>query len=177
MVVGPFLADAPHLDGILAVSVDGVRRCGAVLISTHLALSIASCFVSSLPLTYKQQLDCVRGECSGVTVPASSVRLLSGPDARVRMVVGRVTRLSVRLTAWWAAPDVCTRSLCGEGWDVALLSVDPSCDHGGLPCLPPLPMTTMPSAIGQQFRAVGFGGNPAFDQRAEWNLQLRCALH
>ena len=98
MVVGPFLADAPHLDGILAVSVDGVRRCGAVLISTHLALSIASCFVSSLPLTYKQQLDCVRGECSGVTVPASSVRLLSGPDARVRMVVGRVTRLSVRLT-------------------------------------------------------------------------------
>ena len=133
-VPGPFLAHDPslsHLDAVVAVQIDGRRRCGAVYISARLALSIASCFMRSLALTLDEQRACVRGECDGTLLDASSVRLIGGADARAGLVVARVT-------AWWAVPAVCTQSLCGEGWDVALLELDPSCAQGELPCVPPV---------------------------------------
>jgi CheY-like chemotaxis protein len=56
----------------------------------------------SLALTLDEQRACVRGECNGTLVDASSVRLIGGADARAGLVVARVTRIAVRLTAWWA---------------------------------------------------------------------------
>ena len=174
-VPGPFLAHDPslnHLDAVVAVQIDGRRRCGAVYISARLALSIASCFMRSLALTLDEQRACVRGECDGTLVDVSSVRLIGGADARAGLVVARVTRIAVRLTAWWAVPAVCTQSLCGEGWDVALLELDPSCAHGELPCVPPVRLASVPATIGLAPLAVGFGAHPGFDRRAEFHLSL-----
>ncbi|KOO23674.1 methyltransferase fkbm family [Chrysochromulina tobinii] len=126
----------------------------------------------SLALTLDEQRACVRGECNGTLVDASSVRLIGGADARAGLVVARVTRIAVRLTAWWAVPAVCTRALCGEGWDVALLELDPSCAHGELPCVPPVHLASVPATIGLAPLAVGFGAHPGSDQRAEFQLSL-----
>ena len=173
MVVGPFTRDAPHLDAVVDVTIHGESRCGAVLLTARLALSIASCFLtgSGTNLTEVQQQSCLRGPCDGAVVLPSAVRLVGGPDVRVGAVVARVTRIAVRFTAGWALPQ-CTRALCGEGWDVALLEIDPSCDHGPMPCLTPLRVATMPATIGIAPLAVGFGGNPYNDRRSEFALQL-----
>lgn len=169
-MIGPFLPYAPHWDGIVVASVDGSLACGAVLISARLALSVASCFVE-LPLSEQSQASCLRGPCEGAVISPSRVRLIGGPDARVGAVVARVRRIAVRFTAPWAIP-LCTMALCGEGWDIALLELDPSCDHGPMPCITPLRVASVPAAIGLTPTAVGFGANPGYDQRSEYALQL-----
>jgi len=170
----PYTTNQPHLNGVVAVSIDGQIKCAAVLITARLALSVASCFLlpGTLPLSEAQQIACLQGTCEPNTVVSpSSVRLLGGNDARVREVAARVHRIAIRFTQPWAIP-ICTRALCGEGWDVALLEIDPSCAHGPLACLPPIPLSSVPAAIGLTPTAVGFGSNPSFDQRAEWDLRL-----
>lgn len=169
-MIGPFVPHDPAWDGIVAVTVDGFLKCGAVLISPRLALSVASCFLS-LPLSSAAQEACLRGPCTGAVLDSARVRLVGGPDARLGVVVARVTHIAVRFTAHWAIPQ-CTTAVCGEGWDVALLQLDPSCDHGPLPCISPLRVATIPSSIGLVPTAVGFGANPSFDRRAEWSLNL-----
>jgi hypothetical protein len=153
MTIGPFTPVAPHLDGVVGVTVGGQLSCAAVLLTARLALSIASCVIVAGELTDEQQSACLRGPCDGVVVPAGNVRLVSGPDARLGEVVARVTRIAVRFTAHFALPQ-CTRALCGEGWDMALLELDPSCDHGPMPCLPPLHVATEAAAIGLAPTAV-----------------------
>ena len=106
MVQGPFLSDAPHVDAVVRVRIDGQQRCGAVFIGAHLALSLGSCFLRSLPLSLADQAACVRGDCDHNLVDPSTVRLIGGSDARSGPVVARIKRITVRVTAWWAAPDV-----------------------------------------------------------------------
>ena len=172
MVAGPYVQVAPHLDGIVHIAINGTQRCGATMISPSLALSIASCFLRELPLPVEQQMACLRGNCEGAFVPSSTIRLIGGPDARIGMVVARVTRLAARFTAWWAMSDVCTRAVCGEGWDIALLELNPSCDHGELACTLPLQLASAPLSTGTTLLAVGYGDYPEYDQRSEWDLQL-----
>jgi hypothetical protein len=167
---GNFVAHAPSWDGVVVASVNGEARCGAVVITPRLALSIASCFLT-LPLTDVQQTTCLQGSCEGAVVPVESVRLVGGPDARVGVVVARVTRIAVRFTAPWAIP-ICTKALCGEGWDVAMLELNPSCDHGPMACLAPVGVATVPATIGLAATAVGYGANPEYDRRAEYDLAL-----
>lgn len=168
---GPFVPYAPEWDGVVAVTVDSKPKCTAVFIATHLALSIASCFLQPLPLSEASQASCMLGPCEGAMVVPERVRLISGPDARIGAVAARVKRIAVRFTVPWAIP-ACTPSLCGEGWDIALLELDPSCDHGPLPCLPPLSVATAPAMIGLAPAAIAYGANPDFDRRSEWDLSL-----
>ena len=166
-------------DSVLRVTVDGVPRCAATVVtpvrdnSTSLALSTASCFLQTATLSREQQADCIRGACGDdVIVPASSVRLVSGPDARTAPVVARVKRLAVRFTAWWAMPDVCSTPLCGEGWDVALLELEQGCELGPMPCVPPVGLPSVGATFGLTTLAIGYGEAPGFDRRAEWDLGL-----
>ena len=173
-VVGPFLPHAPHFDGVVAVSIDGgPPRCGAVVVAPHLALSIASCLLSAttFPLSETEQLSCLRGSCEGAVIAPERLRLIGGPDARIGAVVARVKRIAVRFTAYWAIP-LCTTALCGEGWDVALLELDPSCNHGPLACVPPARVATTPATIGIAPTAVGFGAFPSYNRRDEFDLSL-----
>ena len=163
---GKYLAQAPQLDGVASVTIRRERRCTAVVVTARLAISIASCFLS-LPLNDSAQEACLRGGCVGSIVAPETVRLVGASDARVGFVVARVKRISVRFTAPWAIP-ACTRALCGEGWDIALLDLDPTCDHGPLPCMPPLRVATRPATIGLLPLAVGFGGNPSYDRVRRW---------
>ena len=113
----PYTTNQPHLNGVVAVSIDGQIKCAAVLITARLALSVASCFLlpGTLPLSEAQQIACLQGTCEPNTVVSpSSVRLLGGNDARVREVAARVHRIAIRFTQPWAIP-ICTRALCGEG--------------------------------------------------------------
>ncbi len=167
---GAFVPYEPSWDGIVAVRVDGQVRCGAALITPRLALSVASCFVK-LPLNLTQQYACMRGDCEGTIVDPKTVRLIGGPDARIGVVVARVTRIAVRFTAPWAVP-ACTKALCGEGWDIAMLELDPTCDHGPMACLPPLRVATVRAVVGLSPTAVGFGSNPSFHRRNEFELYL-----
>ena len=171
MVVGPYLLDAPHFDGVLGVTINGQHRCHAVFVTTRLALSIASCFLVPTPFNDTQQHECLRAGCESSIVPVTSVRLVAAPDARLKSVDARVTRISVRFTAAWAIP-ICTRELCGEGWDIALLELNPSCDHGPLACLPPMSVATVRASIGMTPTAVGYGANPEYNKRGEYDLVL-----
>ena len=58
-MIGPFAPDATHLDGAVGVSVGGQLRCGAVVVTARLALSIASCFLVATPLNEEQQVACL----------------------------------------------------------------------------------------------------------------------
>ena len=105
-------------------------------------------------------------------VPAADVLLIAGSDPRGGPIAARIRRFATRYTSLEALPLACTRTLCGEGWDVALLELDPVCDHGTTPCLTPLGVATSPPTIGMPLSAVGFGQRPARDLRQEWALGL-----
>ena len=165
-------------DSVLQVTVDGEPRCAATLIAsnasgTSLAISAASCFLKTAALSREQQADCLRGACSSdIIVPASSIRLVAGPDSRESPIVARVKRLAVRFTAWWAMADVCSSALCGEGWDVALLELEQACESGAMPCMPAVGLPTAAPSFGLFTLAVGFGQAPEFDRRDFWELAL-----
>ena len=154
-------------DSVLQVTVDGEPRCAATVVtspttnSSSLAISAASCFLKTAALSREQQADCLRGACgSDVVVPASSIRLVGGPDPREAPVVARVRRLAIRFTAWWAMADVCSSALCGEGWDIALLELEQSCESGPMPCVPAVSLPTATSSFGLDTLAIGFGQAP-----------------
>jgi hypothetical protein len=105
-------------------------------------------------------------------VPAADVLLIAGSEPRGGPIAARIRRFATRYTSLEALPLACTRTLCGEGWDVALLELDPVCDHGTTPCLTPLGVATSPPTIGMPLSAVGFGQRPARDLRQEWALGL-----
>ena len=150
-------------ESVLTVSVDGQPRCTATLIASKLALTAASCFLLSAPsgLTQIQQDACARGECGDVMVPASSIVLIAGADPRGLdgdpaggPITSRVKRYETKFLSLEALPLACTRTLCGEGWDLAVLELDPICDHGPSACLQPLGFPTAPPTIGKVVRAV-----------------------
>jgi hypothetical protein len=171
MVAGGSFDVTEQFDGIVSVRIDGTPRCAAALISHALAISAASCFLRS-HLTEHVQTSCARGECDEALVPSESIRLIGGADPRGGPVIARVKRLAVRFTSASSLPLACTsRWLCGEGWDVALLELDPSCDHGPMPCLRPLKLPSTTPSLGHTVTVVGFGHSP-IRVRSEWSLAL-----
>lgn len=164
--------------GVLSVSVD--RRyigCAATVVAARLAVSSASCFRTAAALSEEQQRACLRGECpEAAFAPAASIRLLGGRDPRVGMggyVAARVQRVRFVLTSRDHIGLKCDRAFCGEGWDVALLQLLPSCDiSSALACPAPVGIARSASAAGLRVTSVGFGDWPGFDRRLEWDLQL-----
>ena len=153
----PYTTNQPHLNGVVAVSIDGQIKCAAVLITAHdSALSVASCFLlpRTLPLSEAQQIACLQGACEPNTVVSpSSVRLLGGNDARVREVAARVHRIAIRFTLTWAIP-ICTMLSAVKDGTSRCSRLIRAAHAGPLACLPPIPLSSVPAAIGLTPTAV-----------------------
>ena len=171
---GAYDADNTH-SAVLSVKVNGeLVGCSATMLSDRIALSVARCFLAAPTLTPTERAGCLRGECGDVWVPSSAIRLVGSPDARTGPVAARVERMAFRLTARDLVGDACDRAVCGEGWDIALLLLQPSCMlTPTVACTRPLVrFATAPPHAGLATRAVGFGSWPGYHRRDEWHLGL-----
>ena len=115
-------------------------------------------------------------ECADLLEPVGDIQLLGGVDARHGYIGARVERLAVRLTV--STLPQCTPSLCGEGWDIAILRIRSTCtlDPTNVPCIPPIRFGTTAATLSREVVTVGHGDWPGFDRREEWHLDLEASL-
>ena len=125
---------------------------------------------------HPNSMSSLDNECADLLEPVGDIPLLGGVDARHGYIGARVERLAVRLTV--STLPQCTPSLCGEGWDIAILRIRSTCtlDPRNVPCIPPIRFGTTAATLSREVVTVGHGDWPGFDRREEWHLDLEASL-